>query len=153
MSGPGDGMHLRAWDLLRQMRNELVDQRLISLEEFAWLAADSPAADPRPNMGSVAPRRLETYDEHEARMEATIAKRAACEELALERIAAVFYVLMRDDPAGITPALANLASAVNDHGRKVTGRADFTNKPLAHEARRLARRLLVDSQPVILKTT
>lgn len=62
-------LHLRAWDLLRQMRNELLDAGLIDLHEYAWMVAESPAADPRPGMGSTAPRRLETYDAMRARID------------------------------------------------------------------------------------
>jgi hypothetical protein len=66
--GPGI-MHLRAWDLLRQMRMHLLDANLIDTHEYAWLASESPAADPRPGMGSQAPRRLEDYDRTRARLE------------------------------------------------------------------------------------
>src|SRR5688572_23721522 len=37
-------LHQRAWDLLRQMRSELLDAELISREEYAWLLAEAPGA-------------------------------------------------------------------------------------------------------------
>jgi hypothetical protein len=61
-------LHQRAWDLLRQMRSELLDAELISREEYAWLLAEAPGASDKPGAGSPAPRRLETYDEHAVRL-------------------------------------------------------------------------------------
>ena len=57
----------RMWDLVRQMRAELLDQRLITLEEYALLA--SAETQDKPGQGSPAPRRLENYDELRARFE------------------------------------------------------------------------------------
>jgi hypothetical protein len=67
-------LHQRAWDLLRQMRSNLLDENLISQAEYAWLAAEAPGADAGAGNGSPAPRRLETYDEHAARLKAAEAK-------------------------------------------------------------------------------
>ena len=63
LDGPA---HQRCWDLLRQMRSELLDQNLISRNEYAWLASEAPYAtggdSSIPGQGSPAPRRLEDYD-------------------------------------------------------------------------------------------
>ena len=65
-------LHQRAWDLLRQMRSELLDDSLISREEYAWLAAEAPYVTSgdasQPGQGSPAPRRLERYDEQLIRL-------------------------------------------------------------------------------------
>lgn len=71
--------HQRVWDLLRQCRHKLLDENLISREEYAWLLADAPNVLGR---GSPAPRRLETYDDHESRMKATAKRWKALAELA-----------------------------------------------------------------------
>jgi uncharacterized small protein (DUF1192 family) len=59
-----DGQLERAFDLLRYCRDTLHQQELISDDEFASLVA----------RGSVCARRLETYDEHEARIKALSAE-------------------------------------------------------------------------------
>lgn len=105
-------MHLRAWDLVRQMRNELVDAGLIDLHEYAWLAADSPAADPGPNMGSLAPRRLEGYDALRAEQKSAAAD--ALEPL-WERLA--------DDPAREQDFIA-VSRAMHFLRRQPTRKAD-----------------------------
>jgi len=65
-------LHQRAWDLLRQMRSELLDDSLISREEYAWLAAEAPYVTSgdasQPGQGSPAPRRLERYDKQALRI-------------------------------------------------------------------------------------
>lgn len=65
-------LHQRVFDLLRQLRSELLRDNLISREEYGWLAAEAAyfeVGDPdRPGQGSLGPRRLETYDDHENRM-------------------------------------------------------------------------------------
>lgn len=52
----------RMWDLVRQQRGELLDAGLITLDEYAVLAA-AEAHEIGPGRGSPAPRRLESYDE------------------------------------------------------------------------------------------
>lgn len=59
-------IHQRVWDLLRQMRSELLDAELITRHEYAWLCSEAPGVS---GGGSPAPRRLETYDEIRARAE------------------------------------------------------------------------------------
>lgn len=61
-----DGIpHQRCWDLLRQMRGHLSDEKLISMREYGWLVAETPGAS---GGGSPAPRRLESYDEMKDRL-------------------------------------------------------------------------------------
>lgn len=66
------GLHQRVFDLLRQMRHHLMEEQLISREEYTWLVSAAPffeQGDPDvPGQGSKAVRRLEAYDDHEARM-------------------------------------------------------------------------------------
>lgn len=50
----------RLWDLVRYMRSELLDAKLITREEFAALL-NYETAD-APGQGSPSPRRLESYD-------------------------------------------------------------------------------------------
>lgn len=65
-------LHQRVFDLLRQMRSTLHQEHLISREEYAWLSAEAAyweGGDPEtPGQGSQAPRRLESYDDHQNRM-------------------------------------------------------------------------------------
>lgn len=86
-------LHQRAWDLLRQMRGHLADENLISLEEYAWLAANAPGADAGPGNGSPAPRRLESYDEMRAELAAA---RRALTAMTVERDALRAEVALRD---------------------------------------------------------
>ena len=57
MAPASDTLHQRVWDLLRHQRGELLDEDLISREEYAALL----------EIGSEAARRLESYDVSRAR--------------------------------------------------------------------------------------
>ena len=58
----------RLFDLVRYMRGELMDARLISMGEWTWLATG--ATPDIPGAGSPSRQRLESYDDLRERLEA-----------------------------------------------------------------------------------
>lgn len=61
----------RQFDLIRYMRSELLQAKLITMAEYGWLCGEAPLAK---GSGSPSPRRLEDYDKIRAREAALLAE-------------------------------------------------------------------------------
>lgn len=70
--------HQRMWDLVRFARGYLLDEGLISRQEYGVLVANE--TETRPGIGSPSPRRLESYDELRAKLAALEEKAAAFDD-------------------------------------------------------------------------
>lgn len=126
----------RILDLLRQLRGELHEQRLITDDEYAYLAG----------LGSQSARRLESYDDVSAKLKEALASRERL-TLAINQGQSWSEALDRNDKVKkLLDTASSLIGAIVSSGKITWDFDEQQADPIHNQWRSIARNFLIDAK-------